>query len=185
MIPQFWTSIVRCRINLNYFQNFELIHERNQLYNDDRSITITLEVWRWTQSWNIVNHVLRRKIYYDGKALQICLIGLQTIYRWNCCFDVIKVLLSIKVFMSTRLFLHLFVNSMFVNFLMKKKMKGHLVVFSVGFFSQESGFLKLVFEGFHPLFIWQASVLEHLAHTVRLLLNHGIKNQNISSIEWG
>ena len=44
----------------------------------------------------------------------------------------------------------------------------NLVVFSVSLFSKESGVFELVFEGFHPLFIWQAPVLQHLAHTACL-----------------
>ena len=44
----------------------------------------------------------------------------------------------------------------------------NLVVFSVSLFSEESGVFELVFEGFHPLFIWQAPVLQHLAHTACL-----------------
>ena len=45
----------------------------------------------------------------------------------------------------------------------------HLIVFPVGFLSQEAGFLQLVLKGVHALLIGEGAVLEHLAHAAKKL----------------
>ena len=44
----------------------------------------------------------------------------------------------------------------------------NLVIFSVGFFCQESGLLQLVLQSLHSLFIWQRTVLKDFSHTEKV-----------------
>lgn len=43
----------------------------------------------------------------------------------------------------------------------------HLIIFLVGLFSEETGFLQLVLQSVHALFIGQRAVLKNLALTER------------------
>ena len=45
--------------------------------------------------------------------------------------------------------------------------RANLIVFLVGFFGEEPGFLQLILEGIHTLFIRQAAILENLAGALR------------------
>merc|ERR1719431_2141852 len=53
------------------------------------------------------------------------------------------------------------------------QLTGNLIVFSVGFFSQEPGLLQLVLKGIHALLIGEGTVLKHLTHALGFVSSLG------------
>lgn len=52
--------------------------------------------------------------------------------------------------------------------------RANLIVFLVGFFSEEPGLLQLILEGVHALFIRQAAILKNLAGALRHMSNERV-----------